>query len=829
MKSRVRAGTFLAVALVSFVRPVDAQPRMATVLASEPAQIRAWDSTIDAQLRRGDLEVRRADADSLIDGRTHTRLRQLYRGVPVVGGELARQTDAAGITLSIFGSTYADIDIDVTPAIDAARAAAIVGERSGETLGPERMPELCIVPMGDGYHLAYRATVFTPEGATAYTVDARDGSILRETDGLRGQSAVGSGTGVLGDAKKMSVTLDSGTYTTRDPLRPPLLTTYNLRENLQRTIDFLNGRVTLGVSDRASDTDNVWTDSAAVDAHAQTGYFYDYYFKRFGRRGLDDNNLRLLSVVHPVPRASVLSQTTATINTYYLNAFYAGFGVMVYGEGLPANMTAGGQRWNYLAGALDVVAHELTHGVTEYTSDLLYEFEPGALNESFSDMMGTAVEFFYQQPGSGSMTADYLIAEDVVTPGGIRSMGNPAAYRPTRSLFETCAPADHERQRRRAHELRHPQSRVLPRDRGGHQPHVRTERAGSRSGEPRADREGDVSRLHADDAVERNVRRRASRHDPGGYRSLWREQRGGPRTHAGLDRGGCGVIVACMRILVVGALALAFAGDANAQSGSVSGSQSPTPARPSTAAPPVQGPERLRLVMNGGLQLGRETFAQNFPLTRNVENAPVTTDMTMGVGRYVDGGARVRVTQTLSVGATVFVAASKAHGTIAAQIPHPFYFNQPRAIAGDLSDLSRLERGVHVELAYPVSTGRGREITVFGGPSFINLRQALVTDVSYTETYPFDSATYASATTTTVSRTSPGVNVGADVTWRLNRSVRVGALIRYSYARIDMEAASGNAVPLRAGGLQIAGGLRIPIQKRPPRPRQPARPSTPRR
>jgi len=101
---------------------------------------------------------------------------------------------------------------------------------------------------------------------------------------------------------------------------------------------------------------------------------------------------------------------------------------MVYGEGLPSNVTLGGQRWNYLAGALDVVAHELTHGVTDYTSSLEYRFESGALNESFSDMMGTAVEFYYQQPGSGSLKADYLLGEDVVTPGGIRSMENPAIF-----------------------------------------------------------------------------------------------------------------------------------------------------------------------------------------------------------------------------------------------------------------------------------------------------------------------------------------------------------------------------------------------------------------
>jgi len=111
-----------------------------------------------------------------------------------------------------------------------------------------------------------------------------------------------------------------------------------------------------------------------------------------------------------------------------VNAFYAGGGVMVYGVGLPAGFTLGGQVWDYVSGALDIVAHELTHGVTDYSSNLIYRNESGALNEAFSDMMGTAAEFYWQQAGSGSMRADYLIGEDVIRPGGLRSMENPGAY-----------------------------------------------------------------------------------------------------------------------------------------------------------------------------------------------------------------------------------------------------------------------------------------------------------------------------------------------------------------------------------------------------------------
>ena len=101
---------------------------------------------------------------------------------------------------------------------------------------------------------------------------------------------------------------------------------------------------------------------------------------------------------------------------------------MIYGDGLPAGLTIGGQTVDFFSAALDIVAHELTHGVTEYTSNLIYRNESGALNEAFSDIMGTSVEFFYQPPGTGILQADYLVGEDVFRPGGIRSMANPGAF-----------------------------------------------------------------------------------------------------------------------------------------------------------------------------------------------------------------------------------------------------------------------------------------------------------------------------------------------------------------------------------------------------------------
>ena len=85
--------------------------------------------------------------------------------------------------------------------------------------------------------------------------------------------------------------------------------------------------------------------------------------------------------------------------------------------------------FTFLAGGFDVVAHEWTHGVTDFTSELIYRDESGALNEAFSDIMAAAMEFYYQPVGSGRDQADWLIAEDVylASPGYLRSLINPAA------------------------------------------------------------------------------------------------------------------------------------------------------------------------------------------------------------------------------------------------------------------------------------------------------------------------------------------------------------------------------------------------------------------
>jgi len=417
-----------ATALVSSPSRLRGQePRLRQIAAVTPAELRPWDSQVDRMIRSRELEMRLDREDTLMAGRRHTRYTQTVNGVSIYGADVARQTDEKGLTVSIFGDVYEGVSISTTPSLSTDRVRELIAARTGVDLPADRAPRLMVLPRENGtFTLVYTARVATPEDITLYFIDAQTGAVVdQRSDAKRQTSSVGIGIGVLGERKKVSSSSQGGTYVGSDRLRPPVIETYDMKGNLNRLLNILNGFTAPAQSDFASDSDNDWSDGANVDAHVYAGYTYDYYFKRFGRRGLDNANIRIRSFTHPVNRQDAITASPAVLGTFYLNAFYAGDGIMVYGEGLPPNFTFDGQRWNFLAGSLDVVAHELTHGVTDYSSDLIYANESGALNEAFSDIIGTSAVFFFQQPGSGAGTADYVVGNDVVTPGGIRSLADP--------------------------------------------------------------------------------------------------------------------------------------------------------------------------------------------------------------------------------------------------------------------------------------------------------------------------------------------------------------------------------------------------------------------
>jgi bacillolysin len=416
------------------------QASMVRIAATTVNDLRAWDGYVTTSLRSGDLRALSVEQDPSLPARVVERLQQYYQGVPIFGAQIVRDSDA-GVPQSIFGEMPQTFTLDTRPGLALAGAERAIIAVAGSDAALLRRIELTILPMaGSEPRLAYTTVVSTSGSVFRLFIDANTGGELLRFSELQTQSAIGTGRGLVGDTKKLSVRSLAGGFVADDRLRPPSLLTYDMRNNLNRTLQVLDGLIPLSASDLATDTDNSWTDIPAIDGHAYIGWTYDYYFKRHGRRSLDNRDRPIVTLINGVSQQGSISLPADLFFTFAVNAFWCGqcgpgnVGVMYFGNGFPSNFTLGGQTWTYLAGSLDVAAHELTHGVTESSSGLIYLNESGALNEAFSDIMGTSVEFFYQPVGPGLGQADFLIGEDSIrAPSsaglvGIRSMVNPFAF-----------------------------------------------------------------------------------------------------------------------------------------------------------------------------------------------------------------------------------------------------------------------------------------------------------------------------------------------------------------------------------------------------------------
>ncbi|MBW4686975.1 MAG: M4 family metallopeptidase [Komarekiella atlantica HA4396-MV6] len=173
----------------------------------------------------------------------------------------------------------------------------------------------------------------------------------------------------------------------------------------RRTIyDAKNGQELPGVLVRG-EGDPPSTDEAVNEAYDAAGATYDMFYELFERNSIDDKGLRLDSTVH--------------YGVNYDNAFWNG-DQMVYGDGDQ-------QLFQRFTKCIDVIGHELAHGITQHEAGLLYYGEPGALNESFSDVFGSLVK--QKAKNQTAQEADWLIGENLLMPTvkgtGIRSLKAP--------------------------------------------------------------------------------------------------------------------------------------------------------------------------------------------------------------------------------------------------------------------------------------------------------------------------------------------------------------------------------------------------------------------
>lgn len=152
-------------------------------------------------------------------------------------------------------------------------------------------------------------------------------------------------------------------------------------------------------------------DAAADEAYDGAGATYDLYSEIFERNSIDDKGLQLFSIVHYLQG--------------YDNAFWDGE-KMVYGDG-DEDLPESQRLFNRFTISIDIIGHELTHGVTQYEANLVYQNQPGALNESFSDVFGSLVK--QRVRNQTASEADWIIGEGLFTANvngtGIRSMSNP--------------------------------------------------------------------------------------------------------------------------------------------------------------------------------------------------------------------------------------------------------------------------------------------------------------------------------------------------------------------------------------------------------------------
>ncbi len=205
------------------------------------------------------------------------------------------------------------------------------------------------------------------------------------------------------DSKGTAVTKYSGVqYIVTDSLAPD---SFRLREtgrgNGIETYNMQTGSVYANAVDFYDD-DNYWNnfnaqkDEVATDAHWGAEMTYDFYKNNFNRNSIDNNGFKLISYVH--------------YRVNYSNAFWNGQW-MTYGDGTSSTNP-------YVA--LDIVGHEISHGLTTFTANLIYQSQSGALNEGFSDIFGNMIEY-YGKPNA----FDWRMGEN--TGRIIRDMSNPNA------------------------------------------------------------------------------------------------------------------------------------------------------------------------------------------------------------------------------------------------------------------------------------------------------------------------------------------------------------------------------------------------------------------
>lgn len=370
------------------------------------------------------LETKRTENDEL--GYEHIVYQHYYNGVPVENSQYRIHVLNQKV-VSLNGEIYTGIQLNTSPNISIETAISnaklfigadayrweneatenqlkLTSNDPNATYYPH--PELVIAPVNGNYNspdfrLCYKMDIYAsaPLSRSWVYVDAISGEVIWKTDRIHDTDTPATAHTMYSGMQTIITDSFSGGYRLKEAARGNGIQTFNLNNDTDPAngVDFVNSGTNWAA------TTPVY-DQYALDAHFGAEKTYDYYMNIHSRNSLDNNGFALISYVH--------------LDNNYGNAYWDG-AEMNYGDG-------DGSTFNHPLTTLDIAGHEITHGLTEHTANLVYQDESGALNESFSDIFGVTIDNY----GSGVTGPNlWRIGEQCTASGtGIRLMSNPGIF-----------------------------------------------------------------------------------------------------------------------------------------------------------------------------------------------------------------------------------------------------------------------------------------------------------------------------------------------------------------------------------------------------------------
>ncbi len=412
------AGTAAAVD----VRPID---RALSAIRANPTATRL--STSDAFTARG-VTVDR-------DGTEHVRFARTYKGLPVIGGDLVVHS-RAGTFKSASLTQAKPLSLSVTPTITQDQAITQAGLKFGTAFDAVPTARLSVYARTAAPALTYdvlyvgKAKDGTPM-RMHYYVDAKTGAILGKQNAVKTGTLPGDRYGTGNPPTTPNVNASTGTGNSLMAGQVPVYGRYNLDRRIFELKDPTRGNTYItdigngwrGNGSLMVDGDNKWgngttTDRVTTGVDAAYGFAktWDFYKEKFGRLGIRGDGIGAFGAVHYLQK--------------YNNAFWSDdCFCMAFGDGDGVNLKP--------LVSLDIVGHEISHGLTAATADLIYEGETGGLNEATSDIFGAMVAFYVNNP---VQKPSYMVGEHVFLPAA----GQPALrsmYQPSQDgISDDCYP-----------------------------------------------------------------------------------------------------------------------------------------------------------------------------------------------------------------------------------------------------------------------------------------------------------------------------------------------------------------------------------------------------